>query len=154
MTPASWNSASTTVSLAASAPVCDAAARAPDPERPALTATIGFCRLTRRAICRKRSGFPKLSRYSRMTRVRGSCSQYSSRSFEETSALLPMETKFEMPRCSCSAYSRMARPSAPLWLEKAIGPAGGKTGEKLAFRWNAGSVLSTPMQLGPTIRMP
>ena len=28
------------------------------------------------------------------------------------------------------------------------------TGEKDAFRWNAGSVLTTPMQLGPTMRMP
>ena len=44
MTPACRNSASTTVSLDASAPVCEAAARDPAVERPALTATIGFVR--------------------------------------------------------------------------------------------------------------
>ena len=33
-------------------------------------------------------------------------------------------------------------------------PAGGKTGLKVAFSRTAGSVLSTPMQFGPTRRIP
>jgi hypothetical protein len=76
MMPACLKSASTTASLAASAPVCDDAARAPAAERPDLTATIGLFRATRRAIWLKRRGLPKLSRYSRMTSVRGSSAQY------------------------------------------------------------------------------
>ena len=62
MTPACRKSASTTVSLEASAPVCEAAARDPAIERPDLTATIGLVRPTRRAISLNFFGFPKLSR--------------------------------------------------------------------------------------------
>ena len=40
-------------SLAASAPVCEDAARAPAFDRPAFTATIGFAATLRRAICVK-----------------------------------------------------------------------------------------------------
>jgi len=49
---------------------------------------------------------------------------------------------------------RMAMPSAPLWLDMATLPGGGKTGAKVASRLTARSVLSMPMQLGPTIRIP
>ena len=49
-----------------------------------------------------------------------SSSQYSSRSFDETSALLPIETKLESPRPRASASSRSARPRAPLCDENAI----------------------------------
>ncbi len=62
MTPACRKRASTTVSLEASAPVCDAAARDPATERPAFTATMGFVRATRRAISLNFLGLPKLSR--------------------------------------------------------------------------------------------
>ncbi len=48
----------------------------------------------------------------------------------------------------------MAKPSAPLWLENAMGPAGGKTGENDALSRIAGSVLTRPMQFGPIIRTP
>jgi hypothetical protein len=61
MTPDWRNSASTTVSLDASAPVCDEAARAPAADRPALTTTIGLRRATRCAICPNFAGLPKLS---------------------------------------------------------------------------------------------
>ncbi len=37
---------------------------------------------------------------------------------------------------------------------KLIGPAGGMVGANVAFIENSGSVLSTPMQLGPTRRIP
>ena len=33
-------------------------------------------------------------------------------------------------------------------------PAGGQVGAKVAFSETAGSVLSTPMQFGPTMRIP
>ncbi len=62
MTPACRKSASTTASLSASAPVCEEAARAPARERPALTATIGLRRATRRAMRVKLPAEPKLSR--------------------------------------------------------------------------------------------
>ena len=56
ITPAWWNSASTAVSPAASAAVCEDAARRPAPVRPAFTATMGLCRQTRRAIRANRRG--------------------------------------------------------------------------------------------------
>ena len=52
----------------------------------------------------------------------GSSSQYSRRSLAETSALLPTEMKDEKPRLRSDAFSRRARPSAPLWDEKPIEP--------------------------------
>ena len=77
--------------------MCEAAARAPTTDRPDLRATIGFVRLMRRASLENFCGLPKLSRYSRMTDVFGSRSQNSSKSFPDTSALLPTDTKLEMP---------------------------------------------------------
>jgi hypothetical protein len=62
MTPDWRKSVSVSASLVARAPVCDEAARAPADERPALTATIGLRRPTRRAICPNLRGFPKLSK--------------------------------------------------------------------------------------------
>ena len=56
ITPAWWNSASTAASPAASAAVCEDAARRPAPVRPAFTATMGLCRQTRRAIRANRRG--------------------------------------------------------------------------------------------------
>ena len=107
--------------------------------RPLFTATIGFVRPTRRAISRNRRGFPNDSRYSRMTRVPGSCSQYSSRSLPETSALLPTLTNCEMPMPSDRAYSRIASPSAPLCDENATGPAGGHAAANVASRRTSSS---------------
>jgi len=37
---------------------------------------------------------------------------------------------------------------------KATGPGGGMVGAKVAFIDTAGAVFSTPMQLGPTMRIP
>ncbi len=48
----------------------------------------------------------------------------------------------------------MAIPSAPDWLDMATLPRGGNTGANVPSRRTAGSVLSTPMQLGPTMRIP
>ena len=79
------------------------AARAPAPVRPDFTTTIGLRRVTRRAIRVNRRGFPKFSRYMRITRVPGSSPQYSIRSLPETSALLPTEATCRIPRPSSAA---------------------------------------------------
>ena len=55
-------------------------------------------------------------------RVSSSSSQYSSRSLDETSALLPMETNAENPSPRALAASSSASPRAPLWDAKPIGP--------------------------------
>ena len=93
ITPALANSASTVLSEAAiSAPVCELAARAPADVRPALTASTGLARATRRATRPNLRGLPKDSRYSATTCVAGSCSQYCRTSLLERSALSPSET--------------------------------------------------------------
>ena len=58
---------------------------------------IGFVRVMRGAISRKRRGLPKFSTYIRITPIGGSCSQCSSRSLPLTSGLLPIDTNCEMP---------------------------------------------------------
>jgi hypothetical protein len=73
------------------------AARAPALERPALTVTIAFSRLTRRAIGTKWRGLPKDSRYRSKQRMVGSRPQYSIRSLALTSARLPIDTNIETP---------------------------------------------------------
>ena len=67
-----------------------------------------------------------------------SSSHHSSRSFEETSALLPIETKAERPSPRASAASSSARPSAPLCEEKPMLPLGAERAAKVAFRLGAG----------------
>ena len=73
-------------------------ARAPAAERPLLTATIGLLRPTRRAIRANFRALPNDSRYSRITSVFASCSQYWRKSLPDRSALLPTETNAESPR--------------------------------------------------------
>ncbi len=98
ITPALANSASTVLSDAAiSAPVCELAARAPADVRPALTASTGLARATRRATRPNLRGLPNDSRYSATTCVAGSCSQYWSRSLLDRSALSPSETNARQP---------------------------------------------------------
>jgi hypothetical protein len=48
----------------------------------------------------------------------------------------------------------MARPSAPDCDEKATFPCGGQVVAKVALSATAGSALTSPRQLGPTMRMP
>jgi len=72
----------------------------------------------------------------------------------ETSALFPTDTKVEMPIPRPRAWSRMASPSAPLWDSMPTLPAGGSVGANVPLSDTMGSVLITPMQLGPTMRMP
>ena len=45
-------------------------------------------------------------------------------------------------------------PSAPLCDDSARPPGGGKIGENDPFIGASASALSTPMQFGPTMRMP
>ena len=138
----------------ANAAECDIAPRAPAGLRPDFTATIGLARATREAIRTNLRGLPNDSRYSAITDVASSASQYRSRSLPEMSALLPTDTKLEMPmpRRALSSISEM--PSAPDCVMNATLPGIGSTGAKVAFIWIDGLVLAIPMQLGPTIRMP
>ncbi len=89
-----------------------------------------------------------------MTDVESSASQYRNRSLPETSALLPTDTKLEMPMPRLVLSSINEMPRAPDWVMNATLPGLGSTGAKIAFMRTAGSVLATPMQFGPTIRMP
>ncbi len=89
-----------------------------------------------------------------ITRVWGSSSQSSSRSLPETSALLPIDTNWVRPIPWSWATFRMATPSAPDWLTKPKEPGRAGVGAKVALRRTSGSVLITPMQLGPIIGMP
>ena len=141
-------------SAPARAPVCEKAARAPASVRPDFTAMIGFFRVTRWARRVNFRGFPKLSRYIRMTPTAGSSSQYSIRSLPEMSALFPTLANMEIPSWICRALARMISPSAPDWDMKPAVPRRGAVAAKVALSRTAGSVLMTPMQLGPTIRIP
>jgi hypothetical protein len=77
---------------------------------------------------------------------------HSSRSFDETSALLPIETNAEKPRPRSDAFSSIARPSAPLWDDSAIRPGGGAPGAKVAFKPIPGTAIPRPF--GPMSRAP
>ncbi len=70
------------------------------------------------------------------------------------SALLPTDTKLEipMPRLALSSINEM--PRAPDCVMKATLPGIGSTGANVAFIRIAGSVFANPMQFGPTMRMP
>jgi hypothetical protein len=154
ITPAWRKSASTATSPAASAPVCEDAARVPAVVRPDFTAAIGLRRPTRRASRPNFRGFPKDSRYSRITSVSSSASQYCRRSLPEMSALFPTLAKLESPSPRRPAAARIASPSAPDCEENATRPGGGKTCEKVPFMRTSPAAFKTPMQLGPIMRMP
>ena len=128
MTPAWWKSASTAASEPASAAVCELAARWPVAVVPLLSARIGLVRATRRASRPKRRGLPNDSTYMSTTSVASSSSHHSSRSLVETSALLPIDTNADRPSPRDSAASSSASPSAPLWEEKPMLPAGRRAG--------------------------
>ena len=102
-----------TASGVAAAAVCDLPARAPATERPLRSTTIGVLLETWLAIRRNRRGLPIDSRYSAITWVRGSRSQYSSMSLPLTSALLPRDTKPETPSRRRLRASSTAMPRAP-----------------------------------------
>ena len=106
----------------------------PSPRRSASAAPM------RRASRAKRRGLPNDSRYSRMTRRRGSSSQYCEQVVARDVGLVAdadegRQADAARSRASC----RIAMPSAPLCDEQRHVPAGGKTGEKEAFRRTAGS---------------
>jgi hypothetical protein len=140
------------VSEPASAAVCEPAARAPASVVPAFSARIGLRRATRRAIRPNARGLPNDSRYRRTRFVSGSSSHHSSRSFDETSALLPIETNAENPSPRPLVFSSSARPRAPLCDEKPIRPSGSARGANVAFR--RGSEMLIPRQFGPIRRAP
>ena len=79
-----------------------------------------------------------------MTLVDRSPSQYSSRSFPDTSALLPTLTNVDRPSCRAVASSRMVRPRAPLCESRPMCPLGG-TSTKFALigQLNTGATILT-----------
>jgi len=88
-----------------------------------------------------------------MTSVLGSFSQKRMRSLPDTSALFPTLMNCDMPMPWARAYSRMASPSGPDWLDMAMFPAGGMVGAKVPSIRTGGAVLRIPMEFGPTRRM-
>ncbi len=68
--------------------------------------------------------------------------------------MLPTLTNVENPSPSRLAAASAARPSAPLCEDMATRPCGGKTGANVAASRTAGSAFRSPMQLGPTSRIP
>ena len=66
----------------------------------------------------------------------------------------PSETNALSPIPRRDAPSIAAAPNAPLWETKPIVPAGTSARANVAVRRHAGSVLTTPMQFGPTSRIP
>ena len=117
-TPAWRSKASTPTSPPDKAAVCDAAPRRPATVRPALTATIGTRRPTRRATGTNDAGSGIDSRYSKITSTPDSSSQYRRRSLVDTSTAFPIDTKAPMPRPRACAASRTASPTAPDWLNR------------------------------------
>ena len=99
MTPACFSAASTISSLAASEPVCEAAAEAPCCVRPDFRTSTGLpvSWMTRRAASTNAAPSVISSRYIRMTFVAGSSLSASIRSMSLMSALLPKETNLEKP---------------------------------------------------------
>ena len=154
ITPDCRKSASTATSLAAKAAVWLPAARDPARVRPALSATIGFVRPIRRASRAKRRGLPNDSRYSRMTAVCGIALPVLQEivagdvglvadADERGQADLPFARELEDGQAERTALRRQA---------PCVRPA-----ERPARTTHSGGppiVFSTPMQLGPIIRMP
>ena len=77
--------------------MCDDVARAPAADRPLFTATIGFVRADAAGDAANRRGFPNDSRYSRITSVSSSVSQYWRRSLPGDVRLVAHRDEDEMP---------------------------------------------------------
>ena len=133
MTPAWWNSASTASSEPASAAVCEPAARIPARLRPLFMARIGLRRATRARDPAEAARVAERLEVDQHESVPASSSKCSSRSLEETSALLPTDTNADRPSPRAAASARKARPSAPLWDEKPMLPAGMWVGPNVAL---------------------
>ena len=148
--PARRMAASKTMSEAAKAPVCEAAAAWPWAERPALTISTGLLRAAARAADMNLRAPSTDSAYSRMARVCGQPASQSSRSPKSTSACSPSEMQWEKPMPRAAAQSSIAVTSAPDCETKARLPGWASRWAKLAFRPAYGD--SRPRQLGPRMR--
>ena len=113
MMPACSNRACRVISGAATAAVCEAAARWPGVDRPAWTVSTGMCALTRRAVRANLRGLPSDSRYMTASLVSPSCSHHISRSLPDTSILSPTEANEEIPMPSREKCSSRAMPIPP-----------------------------------------
>ena len=152
ITPAWWKSASAAASEPASAAVWS--------WRPAGRSTTcrssapgSACGGRRAARCgRSAAGSRTTRRRAGSTSVASSSSHHSSRSLDETSALLPIETNADMPRPRVTAASSSASPRAPLCDEKPMLPGGVDAGRER--RVEARPATEIPRQLGPISRAP
>ena len=66
----------------------------------------------------------------------------------------PSETNADSPIPRRETPSIAAAPNAPLWETKPIVPAGTSARANVAVSDTSGCVLTTPMQFGPTSRIP
>ena len=72
----------------------------------------------------------------------------------DRSALSPSETNALSPIPRRDMPSIAAAPNAPLWETKPTVPAGTSARANVAGQRQSGRVLTTPMQFGPTSRIP
>ncbi|MNQ59706.1 hypothetical protein D3C85_739650 [compost metagenome] len=102
-------------SAPASAPVWEAAAWAPDSDRPILNATTGLPALAAlRAAARNVAGLRMLSTYSAMTRVAGSSTSASTKSARSRSTSLLVEISLDKPMPRAAARDSSAPRIPPL----------------------------------------
>ena len=152
-TPTRVSAASTTSSPEVSAPVCDAAARAPASLLPAFTATVGTAA---DALARAAKSVTD-SRYNKRPETWSSYASAAATSSAVTSASLPVVTAMPTGSSRSSPNDSAPNPSAPDWLTSAREPAGSgvlseeNTGLNVAM--TASAPPTEPMQLGPSKRM-
>src|SRR5882724_11053864 len=105
--------------VAASAPVCELAARAPKLVRPAFKTTMGFFLETRFATSAKERPSFRSSQCCAMIVVFSSCSKKVSKSSSSMSALLPSPTMAETPILAERENPMIAMPMPPDWEDSA-----------------------------------
>ena len=132
-------------------PCASSAAFAPARVVPAFSARIGLRRATRRASRRTCAGCRTTRGRAARARSSSSSSHHSSRSFEETSALFPIETKAEKPRPPLGRRLEQREPErAALGREADRARRQRPRGAKVALRPSGG--IAMPRQFGPTRR--
>jgi len=133
-------------------PVCELAARAPEPVSPDFISRIGLVRLIASASRMNASPSAMVSRYPAMTFVSSSAAKACRTSSSLMSALLPMEISLLKPTPSALAMSRIAASRDPDCEKYPIRPRAGSSPPNEAF--SLLSVAMIPTQLGPTMRIP
>ena len=132
------------------------AARDPACVRPAFTTTIGLLRPTRRASRAKRRGLPNDSRYSRITRGAGIALPVLEQVVAGHVGLVAeADERRHARRCAAGELAESPAPARRSATSSATPPARRHDRRERGVEPHAPAlVLSRPMQLGPTIRMP